>query len=273
MMIATRLVRNIALTVLLGVVLFLGNRLYGLSLRDTSFYSGWLLIGGVGLLVLYNIRKKFPFLPLFDVSTWLQVHIYTGWLVIALFLLHTSFRLPNGILEITLWLLFAIVAVSGAVGLILSRMLPNRIRRHDENIIFERIPIFRAQLKADIEGLAMRSVTETSSNTITQYYLTQLQPYFAGPRNFFAHLVGSNRVKIEMTRKIKSLERYLNIEGKEILGEIEWRVMAKNDLDRQYALQWLLKGWLFVHIPLTYSLILIAVVHAVLVYSFSGGTP
>ncbi len=273
MTIAARRVRNFALTAVLGAALFSGTWLYRLSLGDAAFFSGWLLIAGVGLLTLYNIRKKFPFLPLLDVSSWLQVHIYTGWLVIALFLLHTSFRLPDGTLEIILWLLFAIVAGSGLVGLILSRTLPNRIRRHDESIIFERIPIVRARLEAEVEELAMRSVTETSSNTIAQYYGNQLQPYFAGPRNFFAHLVGSNRARVDMSRKIKSLERYLNKEGKEILDEIEWRVMAKNDLDHQYALQRLLKGWLFVHIPLTYSLVLIAVVHAVLVYAFSDGTP
>ena len=70
---------------------------------------------------------------------------------------------------------------------------------------------------------------------------------------------------------VQSQRRYLNAEGREILDEIEWRVVAKNNLDRQFALQWLLKGWLFVHIPLTYSLILVAVVHAVLVYAFGGG--
>ncbi len=72
---------------------------------------------------------------------------------------------------------------------------------------------------------------------------------------------------------ICALEQYLNKEGREILDEIEWRVIAKDNLDHQHALQWLLKCWLFVHIPLTYSLILIAVAHAVLVYAFGGGTP
>jgi len=32
-----------------------------------------------------------------------------------------------------------------------------------------------------------------------------------------------------------------------------------------------LKGWLFVHIPLTYSLLLASVAHIVVVYAFSGG--
>ncbi len=269
---ASRTFRNVAVTVVLAAGLVSVNWLYDLSLRDASFLSGWLLIAGVGLLAMYNIRKNFPFLPLINASGWLQVHLYLGWLVIVLFLLHTSFRLPNGPLEIALWVLFVMTAGSGVVGLALSRTLPNRLRRHGERIIFERIPRFRAQLAGEVEELAMRSVTETSSNTISQYYVTRLQPYFHGPRNFYAHVVGSNEALIRLCREIGSLRRYLNNQGREILDEIEWRVVAKDNLDHQHALQWLLKVWLLVHIPLTYSLILVAVVHAVLAYAFSGGT-
>ncbi len=270
---ASRALRNIAITVVLAAGLMWVDRLYDLSLRNASFLSGWLLIAGVVLLALYNARKKFPFLPLIGASLWLQVHIYTGWLVIALFLLHTSFRLPNGAMETALWLLFVVVAGSGLVGLALSRTLPNRLRIHGERIQFERIPVFRAELARDVEELAMRSVTATSSNTIAQYYVTHLQPYFSGPQNFVGHLTGSNEARLRMSREIKSLEQYLNKEGRETLDEIEWRVIAKDNLDHQHALQWLLKCWLFIHIPLTYSLMLVAVAHAVLVYAFGGGTP
>jgi len=51
------------------------------------------------------------------------------------------------------------------------------------------------------------------------------------------------------------------------------RVIAKNNLDYQHALQMVLKGWLFVHIPLTYSLIVVAAVHGVLAYAFIDGSP
>jgi hypothetical protein len=47
----------------------------------------------------------------------------------------------------------------------------------------------------------------------------------------------------------------------------------KRRLDFHYALQGLLKAWLFVHIPFTYSLLLFIVVHIVLVFGFSAGAP
>ena len=243
----TRALRNTAVLVILTVALLILNWVYGISLRDTSFLSGWLLLVGVGLLTAYNLRKKLPIMPLLSVSVWLQLHIYLGWLTIFLFLLHTSFRSPSGGFEIGLWLLFVAVAGSGIVGLALSRTLPNRLRRHGEPIIFERIPIFRAQLAREVGDLAMQSATQTASNTMAQYNASRLQPFFRGPR-------------------------YLDESGRETLDEIEWRVAAKDNLDQQYALQLLLKGWLFVHVPLTYSLILVAVVHAVLIYAFDGGS-
>ncbi len=269
---ATRALRNTAVLVILTVALLILNWAYGLSLRDTSFLSGWLLLVGVGLLSAYNLRKKLPIVPLLSVSVWLQLHIYLGWLTIFLFLLHTSFRSPSGGFEIGLWLLFVAVAGSGIVGLALSRTLPNRLRRHGEPIIFERIPIFRAQLAREVGDLAMQSATQTASNTMAQYYASRLQPFFRGPRNVLAHIAGSNEAILRLRREIRSLERYLDESGRETLDEIEWRVAAKDNLDQQYALQLLLKGWLFVHVPLTYSLILVAVVHAVLIYAFDGGS-
>ena len=170
------------------------------------------------------------------------------------------------------WLLFVAVAGSGIVGLALSRNLPKRLRRHGEQIMFERIPIFRAQLAREVGDLTKQSVTQAASNTIAQYYTSRLQPFFRGPRNVLAHIAGSNEAILRLRREIRSLERYLDESGRETLDEIEWRVAAKDNLDQQYALQLLLKGWLFVHVPLTFSLILVAVVHAVLIYAFDGGS-
>jgi len=50
-------------------------------------------------------------------------------------------------------------------------------------------------------------------------------------------------------------------------------VRQKDGLDYHRALQLTLKGWLFIHIPFTYSLLLFIVVHVVLVLGFSGGHP
>jgi len=48
-------------------------------------------------------------------------------------------------------------------------------------------------------------------------------------------------------------------------------VRENDDLDFHYRRQLRLKGWLFIHIPLTYSLMIFTVAHVVIVYAFSGG--
>ena len=52
------------------------------------------------------------------------------------------------------------------------------------------------------------------------------------------------------------------------LGDL---VRQKDGLDHQYALQSILKWWLFIHIPLTYSLLIATGLHVVLVHGFSLG--
>ncbi len=54
------------------------------------------------------------------------------------------------------------------------------------------------------------------------------------------------------------------------MGAVTALAQAKDDLDYQSALQGALKFWLFVHVPLTYGLLIFAVFHILVVYTFSG---
>ena len=97
-----------------------------------------------------------------------------------------------------------------------------------------------------------------------------LKPFFDGPRNFWRHVFQSDRPMRKLTMAIDEQLRYLSDSEKEHMEEIRTRVHAKNDLDYHYALQSLLKYWLFVHVPLTYSLLVFAGFHVVFVHAFGG---
>ena len=88
----------------------------------------------------------------------------------------------------------------------------------------------------------------------------------------FAHLFESNAAFVRMRGEMLSLKRYLDDRNRMILEEMLECVSTKDMLDYQYAHQLALKAWLFAHIPLTYSLLLLALVHVMLVYAFSGGS-
>jgi len=268
-----RRLRNIALTgMLVGLILAI-ELLYDMSLRDAAFMNGWVLFAGMVLLAIFNIRKKLNILPLVRMSSWLQIHIYVGLLCLLLFLLHTSFSLPNGPFEIILWGLYMTMTVSGLVGVALSRLLPHRISARGERVIFERIPVLRAQIARDIEKLAMDSVQETRASTIADFYVAELTPYLRRPKHLISHLFGGTRPERRLHVAIRELDRYLDERGRQILGEIDSLVLAKSDLDYQYAMQLTLKGWLFFHLPLNYGLMLFTLVHIVLVYAFATGAP
>lgn len=270
---AVRRTRNgvIALTgaVLIGGAIYLQH----LALRDTSYVTGWLLVAAFVILAAYNVRKKLPFFPLASSSAWLQLHAWLGMVTVAVFFMHAGIGWPDGGLDTLLWLLFVGLLASGVIGIALSRLVPRPLTEHGERVLFERIPLYRAQLAREAEELATSSVQELGSATIATHYARRLRPFFARPRHLLHHLFGSTAPLRRLQRELHALERYLSEGGRETLAELETRVRAKDNLDFHYAWQGLLKGWLFAHIPLTYASAIVAAAHIVLAYAFAGSTP
>ena len=241
------------------------------SLRHLAYFTGWALLGLMIFLTLYNARKKLPFLPLGSSRLWLQLHVYLGYFSAALFLAHVSWRLPQGGFEITLALLFVIVAGSGVVGLWWSRYVPGRLTSRGGEVLYERSPLIRRALQDRAEALALESVTTGHTTTIADFYSTQLADFFRGPRNFSQHLFAGDQPLNQLRARMEDLGRFLTPEQKQRLDELGALVQQKDSLDHQYALQSSLKWWLFVHIPLTYSLLLATGLHLILVHGFSLG--
>ncbi|MCZ6676338.1 MAG: hypothetical protein O7E52_03705 [Candidatus Poribacteria bacterium] len=267
---ASRCRRNIAIIVLAAILGGLVYTIYSLSLRHTSFISGWTLFLIMLALALYNARKKLPFMPWANSSTWLQFHIYAGFFTFVLFLFHVKFRVPNGTLEATLAFLYLGVFGSGIVGLLISRSIPRRLTTRGEEIIFERIPVFQRRLREALEQLVSRALKETRSLPIAELYAKRLLPFFAGPRHFWWHLVQSNRPRYALLNELEAFNRYMTPEEQEIAAQIAALITTKDDLDYHYVHQAVLKYWLFIHIPLTYSLLLFSLLHGVMVYAFIG---
>jgi len=236
-----------------------------------SYLSGWLLFLVMLVLALYNGRKKLPFLPLGTSEGWLQFHIYAGFLTVVLFLVHIRYRAPSGLFEIILAWLYLLVTGSGIAGLFVTRSIPRRLTTRGGEVLFERIPAIRRALQEQAETLALKSIPEARSTTIADFYVRHLRDFFGGPRNLSLHLMEVRRPLNSLLNKISDLHRYLDARERETLDKISQLVRQKDGLDYHQSLQLLLKGWLFVHIPLTYSLLIFSLVHIVLVYAFSGG--
>lgn len=268
---ARRRLRMATVTVLSALALCWWLRARHFALRPDVVDSGVVLAVLVLLLAAYNLRKKLTFLPLGRSSTWLQAHIYMALLSVVAFAAHTHGRLPRGPIEIFLACLYLGVAGSGIVGLVITRVFPACLSTRGEEVIFERIPQFRRKLRMLAEIAVLRSVTEADKTTLSDFYTRRLSRFFSGPRNFWLHLFQSQRARRRLLAELADLDRYLNAAEGQIAAELRDLVETKDDLDYQYALQATLKGWLFVHLPLTYGLLLVAAVHVVLVHAFRGG--
>jgi hypothetical protein len=72
---------------------------------------------------------------------------------------------------------------------------------------------------------------------------------------------------------VEDLKRYTNERERVILTQLADLLREKRRLDFHYALQGILKAWLFVHIPFTYSLLIFSVVHLILIFGFSAAAP
>jgi hypothetical protein len=261
---------NLAILIFFSLLSLAVYTVYTDSLRATRFISGWALFLLILLLALYHVRKKLLFLPLIDSSTWLQFHIYAGFFTIVLFVLHIEFRIPNGKLEVLLSLLYLAVMGSGLVGLIMSRIMPAGLTTHGGEVIFERIPLLQKRLREQLDALISQAILEADSTTLADFYTRRLISFFAAPRHFLWHLVQSNRPRYALLNELEALDRYVNAEERRIKEEMADLIRIKDDLDYQYAHQAMLKYWLFVHVPLTYSLLLVALIHGTLAHAFSG---
>jgi hypothetical protein len=259
------------LTLLFAGLLVVYLWAYSQRLSRSEFVSGWILFSVMLVLTAYNLRKKLPFFPLLRSSTWLQIHLYLGLLTIVIFLMHVGFRVPNGWLEVIIAALYTLVAGTGLLGIFLTRTFPKRLTVRGEEVLFERMPIYRRNLNDRAEKLVLDAVAETSTTTIADYYKLRLAAFFAGFRNYWHHLVESKRPRHVFETEFSDLDRYLSDRERQIVAELSELVYVKDDLDYQHALQKTLKGWLFVHLAATYSLLTFVMTHIVIVHAFSGG--
>lgn len=264
--------RNTAVTLIVIVAVYWLVGFYSSALRDPRFLDGWILTAFMFVQLLFHIRKKLPASPLGRAATWLKMHVYLGYVVIAVFLFHTSFSFPETTLEWALWIMFALVVGSGLVGLYLTTSVPGKLQQqHNEQITFDQIPTARLNLFREVNALVLDTVTPEGSSEVSDFYVNRLRGYFRKPQNLRAHLRGSRRPLERMSSEIADLERRVNAPDRKALSTIKKLVTAKYDLDHQYTVQGLLHSWLFVHIPATYSLIVLSILHVAVVYAYSSG--
>jgi len=256
--------------------------IYGNGLRDPRYLDGWMLAGGMSVQLYFHIAIKAASLSPKSAMRWRKTHIFLGYLLIAAFISHSDLSLPDTVFEWTLWTGFVLVTLSGIFGAYLAWSLKAK-GRIDESIRYDRVPTLRAELARNVHAAVAE--TEPSSaqialpglpalphdDWIMDLYTNRLRDFFEGQRNFTAHLIGSQRPLKRLTDEIDKLSRYVDQKSQDKLVVIKNLVVEKDRLDFARVYLGLTKGWLFVHVPVTYALIALTVMHVLVVYAFSSG--
>ena len=140
----SRTVRGLLIAAISGGLFWL-VWIYASGLRDPRYLDGWVLAGGMVLQVSFHIAKTAGLSPK-SATRWRKIHIFAGYLVIAAFISHSDFSLPDTGFEWALWTGFVLVTLSGILGTYLIWSLQAK-RLIDDSVSYDRIPALRAELE------------------------------------------------------------------------------------------------------------------------------
>jgi hypothetical protein len=244
--------------------------------------------------VLLGLRRRFPTWRVGRGTTWMRGHLWLGLLSFPIVLLHSGFSFGSGTLTRTLMVLFAIVFVSGIFGAVMQVLLPRMMtERVPLETVYDQIAHVREQLLAEAEiaindvcavlegdlsgAELMNRAAAASAGTIIDFtvasglatnprlsatvrecFESQIKPYLMR--------AGSGGLALAKPAAAEGTFRSLRVLLPERLAtglnEVQSICEEKRQLDRQRILHHLLHGWLMVHVPLSYALVLLGAIHA-----------
>ena len=247
-------------------VALVGGALYrtgGDALLAMSHWTGWTLLLVVALLGLQGIprlrRQR-------SASAFLLFHLHLGWIAALVFLVHAG-GLPESGFHRAQWLAFALVLASGAVGFGLERLCTRRQRDWDA-LPYPRIAQERAVLAADADDAFHALVRRRCPPAMARLYAQRLLPFLAGPAHPWRHWIGSGRPLDEILLELDYAGSTLGEDGD--FARIRDIVARKVHLDQRWALYWLQRGWLFVHLPAAAVSAVLVLFHILFVHAFGS---
>jgi len=254
----------------------------GSALGITYGVIGFVFMIFAGLL---GMRKKFPIWRIGRAQTWMRGHLWLGLISFPIILLHAGFHFGSGLTRVLMWL-FVFVVLSGVVGAIIQHFMPRQLLSQvPMETIYEQIQHVREQLVAEADKLVTDAtvpeiyaapayatagapfepippaveVDDRSVMELQRFYERQMRPYISrgGSRGEPIANGSSARVTFQQLRVLLPPAMHSSVDDLENICE------EKRQLDWQNRMHRLLHGWLLVHIPFSFALLLLGAIHAV----------
>ena len=188
--------------------------------------------------------------------------VYEGPLDLLLELIEKRKLLIN---DISLAAVYWLTISSGLFGLYLTQTIPIQLSRVGEEVIYERIPAYRQQVRKKARELVLESVEASGASTLADFYSTRLVGYFEKPRSLGYRIRPTTARRQALMREMHDVRRYLSDQEQACCEKLFALVRKKDDLDFHAARQGTLKLWLFVHVPAAVLLLALALWHLMVV--------
>ena len=165
--------------------------------------------------------------------------------------------------------LFWLVSATGILGVAIIVTYPKRLTDSGLEIVYESIPNELYSIREQAEAEVIGCTEESGTSTLADHYEETLDWYFRRPRFYVNYVVGGNQAEAWLRSHGDAVRRYLSDKETPYLNRLLGLAEQKAKVDRQYACQDVMRKWLVVHIPLSISLIAMAVWHVLLVYVYA----
>lgn len=225
-----------------------------------------------------GVRKKRRLWPLGSVQLWLKAHLWLTVLTVPLVLFHCGFRV-GGALTSWVMLLYLLVMGSGIFGIVLQQFMPRLMQDTlPREVVFEEIPYLCGQLLEaasqlrtelrDLEAAPHRALageaaiatttSDPSTRALADFLDEQALPYLAAPRG--SHLALGQERAASGTFRILDLS--VSPEWRPRVAELERWCRERRWMDLQTTAQHWLHGWLLIHVPASFALLVFTAWHA-----------
>ena len=216
-------------------------------------------------------RKRIHGGQLGTVKWWLRGHLWIGMVSVPLVFFHSGFRFGGPLEQILMWCFLAVI-LSGIVGQVIQQFAPRFMRTSiPQQAIFEQLPIAIDALKdaADQEMLTVYDTlftnhdgteTEDADEFLRTFYLRHI-------RVFLQVDIPGDSPLIHPTQSVGVFATVREGITNRMLPEVDQLELICNErrqLITQNKLQWIMHGWTLVHIPLSVSLLILALIHIIM---------
>jgi hypothetical protein len=223
-----------------------------------------LMLGAMALGARRRTMRTSSRLHLGRSRAWLHFHVYGGLLSLLLVLMHAEFRLPVGV--VTTWLFWLSLATisSGLFGLVLQKWIPRALSSGlSTEVLYERIPELVESLKERATQLLSAG---SCGDAIQNLYAESIEPEMRQPTWRWVYLFDVSGGVNSRVREFAYVKRFLAADEAPTLDELERLYRGKLEIDAHYTLQWALRTWHWLHVPVSILLFGFLAVHILSVY-------